>query len=294
MSTDVVSLCWNDFESCIFSAVSDLRNDDILCDVTLVCDDGEIQAHRVILSACSQFFSDVVRKTHKHNHPMLYIRGASTRILNNILDYMYLGTANILEQDLPDLLSLASDLKIYGLITSLEELDDIERYGDGCSISKEITETKKEVTDEEVRGYERSVEDINKKENSLLVLDFPEDGHTEEDGCREEEEPAVPGFQDEDSSMKDMYLHFPPQDVTNKDETLDKMLDRIVIRIETEFGGVTHQCTVCNKTEKRKVRLRRHAETHVIGYKNQCSYCGRFFKTRYSFVTHVKNHKNGI
>ena len=112
MSTDVVSLCWNNFESCIYSAVNDLRNDDILCDVTLVCDDGEIQAHRVILSACSPFFTDVIRKTHKHTHPMLYIRGVCTRILSNILDYMYLGTVNILEEDLPDLLSLASDLKV--------------------------------------------------------------------------------------------------------------------------------------------------------------------------------------
>ena len=32
-----------------------------------------------------------------------------------------------------------------------------------------------------------------------------------EDGSCEPEESALPGFQDEDSSFKDMYLHFPPQ-----------------------------------------------------------------------------------
>ena len=84
-------------------------------------------------------------------------------------------------------------------------------FSDGCNISKEITETKNEVRDEKVCGYQRLREDINQKENSLLVVDFPEDGHMEEDGCCEEEESAVPGFKDEDSSFKDMYLHFPPQ-----------------------------------------------------------------------------------
>ena len=87
----------------------------------MVCDDGEIREHRVILCVCSPFFSGVVGKTYNHVHPLLYLRGVSTRILANILDYMYLGVVKIVEEDLSEMLNLASDLKVFGLITSFEK-----------------------------------------------------------------------------------------------------------------------------------------------------------------------------
>ena len=102
-------------------AINNLRKDDKLSDVTLVCEDGEIRAHRVILSACSPFFSRVVGKTYNHVHPLLYLRGVSTRILANIVDYMYLGVTKIPEEDLSDMLKLTSDLKVVGLTTSLQK-----------------------------------------------------------------------------------------------------------------------------------------------------------------------------
>ena len=90
MSKDYVMLSRNNFETYITGAVKKLRKDDKLCDVTLVCDDGEIKAHRFILSACSPFFRRVVGKTYYHVHPLLYLQGASTQILAYILDYIYL------------------------------------------------------------------------------------------------------------------------------------------------------------------------------------------------------------
>ena len=89
----------NNFETYITGAVKNLRKDDKLCDVTLVCDDGEIKAHRFILSACSPFFRRVVGKTSYHVHPLLYLQGASTKILTNILDYIYLGIVQCNAED---------------------------------------------------------------------------------------------------------------------------------------------------------------------------------------------------
>ena len=62
-------------------------------DVTLVCEeDTHIEAHKILLSACSPFFRTVLKKN-KHAHPMIYMRGVKTKDLSAIVDFIYLGEA---------------------------------------------------------------------------------------------------------------------------------------------------------------------------------------------------------
>ena len=44
-----------------YAGTQDIRDDKDFFDVTLACDDDQIQAHKVILSACSPFFRQVYR-----------------------------------------------------------------------------------------------------------------------------------------------------------------------------------------------------------------------------------------
>ena len=73
METDKFCLSWNGFEANISSAFKELQRDADFFDVTLVCDDIElIQAHKVILSACSPFFKTTLKHI-PHQHPLLYL-----------------------------------------------------------------------------------------------------------------------------------------------------------------------------------------------------------------------------
>ena len=61
-------LKWNDFETNIRESFRELREDQNHFDVTLATDDGHtLDAHKIILSAGSQFFSNILRKT---KHPI--------------------------------------------------------------------------------------------------------------------------------------------------------------------------------------------------------------------------------
>ena len=71
MSSEKFCLRWNDFESNISLAFRELRDDNDFFDVTLACDDEQIQAHKMILSACSPFFRKILRRN-VHQHPLLY------------------------------------------------------------------------------------------------------------------------------------------------------------------------------------------------------------------------------
>jgi len=50
-------LRWHDFQTNVTSAFSEIRDDEDLLDVTLVCPDGGmLRAHKLMLSACSPMF----------------------------------------------------------------------------------------------------------------------------------------------------------------------------------------------------------------------------------------------
>ena len=74
MASEKFCLKWNDFESNISVAFRGLRDDKDFFDVTLACEDEQIQAHKVILAACSPFFRNILRRN-QHQHPLLYLKG---------------------------------------------------------------------------------------------------------------------------------------------------------------------------------------------------------------------------
>jgi len=114
MSAEKFCLRWNDFEANISSAFRELREDKDFFDVTLACDDDQIQAHKVILSACSPFFRTVLRRN-KHEHPLLYLKGVKYIDLVAVLNFMYHGEVNVAQEELNSFLAVAEDLKVKGL-----------------------------------------------------------------------------------------------------------------------------------------------------------------------------------
>ena len=107
-------LRWNDFETNISEGFRELRQDKDFFDVTLACEDDQIQAHRVIISACSPFFRNVLRRN-PHQHPLLYLKGVKYRELLAILNFMYMGEVNVAQEELNSFLAVAEELKVKGL-----------------------------------------------------------------------------------------------------------------------------------------------------------------------------------
>ena len=113
MSSEKFCLRWNDFESNISSAFRDIRDEKEFFDVTVACEDEQLQAHKVILSACSPFFKNVLRRN-QHQHPLLYLKGVSFRDMEAVLNFMYHGEVNVAQDDLNSFLQVAEDLRVKG------------------------------------------------------------------------------------------------------------------------------------------------------------------------------------
>ena len=116
-SSDKFCLRWNSFESNISSSFQELRKDSAFFDVTLCCDNGVdiVQAHKVILAACSPFFRKILSHQKSQQNPLLYLKGICLEDLQAALEFMYHGEVNLAQDSLNNFLAVAAELAIKGL-----------------------------------------------------------------------------------------------------------------------------------------------------------------------------------
>ena len=61
-------------------------------DTTLVCADGRIQVHKIILSACSNWFKELLMEQ-QHDHSLIYFTGLTVADLELIAKFIRKGTS---------------------------------------------------------------------------------------------------------------------------------------------------------------------------------------------------------
>jgi len=119
-SSEKFCLRWNDFATNVSGTFRELREEEDFFDITLACEDDQIKAHKVILSACSPFFRTVLKRN-RHEHPLLYLKGVKFSELQAVLNFMYQGEVNVAQEDLNSFLAVAEELKVKGLTQSHTE-----------------------------------------------------------------------------------------------------------------------------------------------------------------------------
>ena len=140
------SLKWNDFQSVVSQSFSVLRREEDFYDVTLVSDDQtQIPAHKLVLSASSNFFKSILKRN-SHSHPLLYLSGVDSKSLGFVLDYIYQGEVQIYQHDLDNFLEIAQKLKIEGLLSNEDpETKEFKDYREESLIKKDESSSQPEV-----------------------------------------------------------------------------------------------------------------------------------------------------
>ena len=106
------SLKWNDFQINAIKTFNKLRNTEDYFDVTLVSSDHKkFQAHRIVLSACSSYFDNIL-KSDKGSFVQLWL---CLDTVNNILDYIYKGEVQVCVSEMDQFLAIADRFQLEGL-----------------------------------------------------------------------------------------------------------------------------------------------------------------------------------
>ena len=239
-------LKWNDFQQNIGMNYEELRKEADFSDVTLVCEeDHTIEAHRIILTACSPFFSNILKKN-KHSHPMIYMRGINAKDLSAIVDFIYHGETNIYQEDLDRFLSLAEELQLKGLVGSQTNTGYSEteinipptKYETNLQVSKQEGPMNNENLIVPVEEGKILVTDEFTSEDIALKIDTMIETHIEgEYKCK------VCGkinrHVDNTHAKRDLRRH-----------------------IETHLEGISYPCKLCGKVSRSSNALRIHVTSY--------------------------------
>ena len=260
---NVEKLClqWNDFKENVSSAFGQLRGDKELSDVTLACEDGQqIEAHKVILASSSPFFMELLRKN-KHGHPLIYMRGLKFEDLAAVVDFLYLGEANVIQERLDDFLALAEELKLKGLTGSAKPNDE------EC-VAK--TPPEKKIAPKK----EHRAESTQSFPNPLNIN-------------------SNPNADTESFSMTPVALGLVSTDGQQLDQQITSMMNITENLMTTGNQSVrVWTCNVCGK-EGHRANIKTHIEAnHIVSnVSHSCDICGKISRSRDGLRQHkAKEH----
>lgn len=99
------SLRWNNHPVNLVSGFSGLFNSETLVDVTLAAEGRHLQAHRMLLSACSEYFQSLF-SVNPCQHPIVILKDVSFDDLQTVVQFMYNGIVNVSSEKLPAVLKV--------------------------------------------------------------------------------------------------------------------------------------------------------------------------------------------
>jgi len=285
---DMFRLHLNDFEKTISTTWQTLRNEKDLCDVTLACDDNQIQSHKIILSSCSPIFKKMLTQN-KHNHPLLYLRGVSFSELVNLLDFMYLGEVNIANTDLNSFLALAQDLKVQGLTTD-QGVEQILNNS-GPQVQIKCPEEEGSPPKNKKRKYNKCHEPNTKDPSSSEKPSKSKNDGRELEMLPLEMESSC--LNDHMLTLSSTTMPFNEENILNGIESeygIEELKQERKRTLDTVHDGNLLQflCEHCEYKSPRRNNLTQHMESVHEGVRYPCDYCDYKATKKHYLKTHIR------
>ena len=236
---------WNDFQSNVSRTFGLLRKEKEFFDVTLVSEDQhQVQAHKLVLSACSPYFKNLLTQN-QHSHPLLCLDGIKSEELQFVLDYIYQGEVQIFQEQLDRFLQIAQKLSLEGLTAAGEENvpDSSEPRPDQLDNSTTTAVIK---TETETKQRRRT---MNQKNDIRTVIKAGQgDEHSEK---------INEYLIENDDGTYSCGFCGKTGDAENKRKKF--LMQR---HLETHLEGVSHPCPICQKSFRSKNSLNSHTSLY--------------------------------
>jgi len=304
-SDEAFCLKWNDFQGSISSSLGSLRTTSDLLDVTLQCGVESLQCHRLVLSACSDWFKTVFRALPAvTQHPVIVMWEATARDMALLLDFMYNGEVNVKQENLNSFLALAEKLSVRGLTQGQggggggekkpeKHKEPVRQAPVHTSTpvvrrQEERVETVKRQRVEQRAPEQRVVQQHHEVEEVAVVkqeVSREVEQVVEEYGSYQEGGEVA---QYEGDNMYDSYYEGDDggqgdySQVDNSQQMASSKGTFHMSQLPTVGGGV---CPLCSKTIV--TNLKRHMEDIHFPGEFPCPHCGKVFSSKNKLASHV-------
>merc|ERR1719357_17414 len=136
MDQDKFTLRWDLHDKRRASSLTDLWKKNAFLDVTIVCDDDQIDAHKLILSAASPLLQKILLRNENHvGRPLLYLRGTRKKLFLSLLEFIYKGEVSVHHDNLENFIELANSLEVEGLVGKPSEKFEYEKSKNQGSVN---------------------------------------------------------------------------------------------------------------------------------------------------------------
>ncbi|KAJ9575602.1 hypothetical protein L9F63_007536, partial [Diploptera punctata] len=117
MSTKPQHYClkWNNYQNHVAEIFAQLLQAESLVDVTLCAEGHKIHAHRIVLSACSPYFQEILTNS-EDSHPYIILSEMNSEDVRSVVEFVYRGELNVGADRFPSVLKTAEELQIRGLM----------------------------------------------------------------------------------------------------------------------------------------------------------------------------------
>ena len=115
MVSDKFTFCWDHYKSDVPNTLKHMWQNQEFSDVTLTTKDNyQIRAHKVVLSASSHIFHNILTNN-PHSNPLIYFNNLKSAEVNLLLKFIYLGQCEVGQDGLIDFLAAGKELMVKGL-----------------------------------------------------------------------------------------------------------------------------------------------------------------------------------
>ena len=226
------SLKWTDFHSNVSKTFSALRTEEDFQDVTLVSADlQQVSAHKVVLSACSKYFKNILQQS-RHSNPLLCLDGVTSSELQSVLDYIYQGEVQVYQENLDRFLAVAERFQLEGLMN----LPDTNKQEENVyQTLEELMSPTPTQSSGERRGYSQVKSSTVRTETSAIV-------NIDED--------TASNIEEIDAKIAENILKESDGTFSCKlcGKSGSKKKDNLKKHVETHLEGLSFPCTHCVKT----------------------------------------------
>lgn len=302
------------------SLFEDMYLNERLVDVTLSCSDGQLQAHKLVLAACSPYFSGIFDKLPNQFHfPIVVLQEMKLEDLRLVVEFMYRGELTLAQDRLTSLMKTTEFLRINGLSTD-SPVDSVTEGTRSSSTSRPFIYKMKKLKRQQalstssmshMRSYHL------RHEQSMLTGDSLDDSnqfsYSNHDPTSTRNLNHIQ-MQNANNSSNHLAnsMEQPNEQLSNQLQVLSHSLaaNRTSLvhqmgvggqqsgghhqlipqnQLQQQHRGRVHPCNICWKTFREKANLKRHLQVHSIDrVVYACPDCNKTFSWKDNYIRHTK------
>jgi len=273
---------------------------------------GTINAHRVVLSACSPYFRQVLSNLSQWQHPVVILKDIKYEELSGIVEFIYHGEVSIDQECLPGFLQAAESLRIKGLTE-----DKKEKIASNAEVNKSEPPLNNSVLIQKaLKKLMNGVKPLTSTSETEDIADNNNEEMTDADGNTfaivdpEEEEEALSESEIPEDSIRGMDFQTMYQSFMSGSISEDSDGSKDLVAFGTDDGqgvninfsdsnsplsGGKKTCPYCYQqlswhALSRHIRDMHKAKADLV----TCKYCMKTFRNKNSLGCHIwRFHKRG-